>query len=47
MNIDEIIQKLIIGEIAQVKSHQKAEVQRRLREIKKNCILCLSQIKEL
>ena len=47
MEIEEIIIKLISGETAQIKSHQKTEVQKRLREIKRNCILCLTQLKEI
>lgn len=47
MNIEEIIKLLINGDTAQVKSHQKKEVQKRLREIKKNCTIVLSQLKEI
>ena len=47
MNIEDIITALINGEVAQVKSHQKKEVQKRLREIKKNCTIVLTQMKEI
>ena len=44
-DIQKIIELLINGECVQVKDEQKKEVQKRLREIKKNCTVVLSQIK--
>lgn len=45
MTINEIIELLITGDTVKVEDHQRAEVQRRLRDIKKNCTIVLSQIK--
>lgn len=39
MNITTIIEKLIAGETVKVEEHQRAEIQRKLREIKKNCTI--------
>lgn len=44
-NIEEIVQLLINGKVVIVNDEQKKEVQKRLREIKNNCIICLSQFK--
>ena len=44
-DIDKIVQLLIHGECVHVKDEQKKEVQKRLIEIKKNCSIVLSQIK--
>ena len=44
-NIEEIVQLLINGELVVVKDEHKKEVQRRLREIKKNCTIVLSDMK--
>jgi len=44
--MEEIIKKLIGGETVSIKDEQtKKEVQKRLREIKKNCTIVLSQLK--
>jgi hypothetical protein len=44
--MEEIIKKLISGETVSIKDEQtKKEVQKRLREIKKNCTIVLSQLK--
>ncbi len=45
-NIDEIINLLIRGEVVIVKDEHTKEVQKRLREIKANCIIVLQQLKE-
>jgi len=47
MDTEKIIQKLINGETVfiQTNEHRK-EIQARLREIKKNCTICLTQLKE-
>ena len=45
-NIDEIVNLLISGEVVMVKDEHKTAVQKRLREIKKNCTIVLSQLKE-
>ena len=44
-DIEKIVQLLIKGECVHVKDEQKKEVQKRLREIKKNCTIVLSQMK--
>lgn len=46
MTTEKIIQQLINGNTAVVKDEHKAEVQKRLREIKKNCTLVLSQMRD-
>lgn len=45
MTTNEIIQILIDGETVVVPDNQKDEVRKRLREIKKNCTIVLSQFK--
>lgn len=45
-NIDEIVSLLISGEVVVVKDEYKTAVQKKLREIKKNCTIVLSQLKE-
>ncbi len=44
-NIEKIVQLLISGECVSVKDEHKKEVQKRLREIKNNCTVVLSQLK--
>lgn len=47
MKTEEIINKLINGEIVQITDENQAkEIQKRLREIKNNCTIVLSQLKE-
>jgi uncharacterized protein YlzI (FlbEa/FlbD family) len=46
-NINEIVNLLINGEDVVVRDEHKKEVQRRLREIKNNCTIVLSQFKNL
>ena len=43
---NEIIEKLISGETVVVPDHMRKSIQKRLREIKKNCIIVLSQLNE-
>ena len=45
MTTEEIVNKLINGETVSVPQTQEKEVQKRLREIKKNCTIVLSQMK--
>ena len=45
-NIDEIVNLLISGEAVVVKNKYKTAVKKKLREIKKNCTIVLSQLKE-
>ena len=45
-NIDEIVDLLIKGELVVVKDEHRAEVQRRLREIKSNCTEVLRQFRQ-
>ena len=46
MTTEEIIHKLINGETVSVlDDNQAREIQKRLREIKQNCIIVLSQLK--
>ena len=46
MTTEEIIYKLINGETVSVlDDNQAREIQKRLREIKQNCIIVLSQLK--
>lgn len=44
-NVEQLVQQLINGETVYIKDEQKKEVQKRLREIKKNCTIVLSQFK--
>ena len=47
MTTEEIIHKLINGETVSVlDDNQAREIQKRLREIKQNCIIVLSQLNE-
>lgn len=46
MATEKIIQELINGNTVVVRDEQRAEVQKRLREIKKNCTIVLSQMRE-
>ena len=47
MTTEEIIKKLINGEEAIIlDDNQAREIQKRLREIKQNCIIVLSQLNE-
>lgn len=44
---EEVIQKLINGDTVYLKStEERREIRNRLREIKKNCTIVLSQLKE-
>ena len=45
-NIDEIVNLLISGEVVTIKDEHKTAVKKKLREIKKNCIIVLTQLKE-
>jgi len=46
METEKIVEILINGGTTQVKGNQIKEVQKRLREIKNNCTIVLSQLKE-
>jgi len=45
MTTEYVIKKLINGETVLVKEEQRIEVRNKLRSIKKNCTIVLSQIK--
>lgn len=45
-NIDEIVNLLISGEVVAVKDKHRTAVKKKIREIKKNCTIVLSQLKE-
>lgn len=44
--IEDIVKELINGNTVVVKDEQLLEVRERLREIKANCSICLTQFKE-
>jgi hypothetical protein len=47
METQEIVERLINGQTVSIlDTEQKKEVQKKLREIKKNCSICLSQLNE-